>query len=138
MRFSPNTFLIVSACVFGLVLAGCRRNRQGAPSGDAGSSRDDSPVALDPEPPVVYPASLYQQGIEGTVQLRLFVDEKGVVAPESTHVAESSGYAEFDSAAVAGVPRMHFAPAQRDGRPVPVTFTQPVHFRRPAAREATP
>jgi protein TonB len=102
---------------------------------DAGSPRrDDAPVALDAEPPVVYPADLYRQGIEGTVTLKLFVDDKGGVVPESTQVAESSGYAEFDSAAVAGVPRMRFAPAQRDGRPVAVAFTQPVHFRRPETR----
>lgn len=93
--------------------------------------RDDPPVALDAEPPVVYPPALYQQGIEGSVTLRLFVDDKGGVVPESTQVAESSGYAEFDSAAVAGVPRMRFAPAQRDGRPVALAFTQPVHFRKP-------
>ena len=102
---------------------------------DAGSPRrDDPPIALDADPPVVYPAELYRQGIEGTVTLKLFVDDKGGVVPESTHVAESSGYAEFDSAAVAGVPRMRFAPAQRDGRPVAVAFTQPVHFRRPENR----
>ena len=104
---------------------------------DAGSPRrDDPPVALDPVPPVVYPAELYRQGIEGTVTLKLFVDDKGGVVPESTKVAESSGYAEFDSAAIAGVPRMRFAPAQRDGRPVAIAFTQPVHFRRPENRGA--
>lgn len=104
---------------------------------DTGSSRrDDPPVALDAEPPVVYPAELYRQGIEGTVTLKLFVDDKGGVVAESTQVAESSGYAEFDSAAVSGVPRMRFAPAQRDGRPVAIAFTQPVHFRRPEHRGA--
>jgi TonB family protein len=112
-------------------------------NGDAGADaaagrRDDPPVAIDAEPPVVYPPKLYQQGIEGTVTLRLFVNEEGGVVPESTQVAESSGYAEFDSAAVAGVPLMRFAPAQRDGRPVATAFTQPVHFRRPQAQEPTP
>lgn len=111
-------------------------------SDDAGSEtdsprRDDPPVALDAEPPVVYPPALYQQGIEGSVTLRLFVDDKGGVVPESTQVAESSGYAEFDSAAIAGVPRMRFAPAQRDGRPVAVAFTQPVHFRKQDAPRGT-
>jgi TonB family protein len=96
--------------------------------------RDDPPVALDAEPPLTYPAELYRQGIEGTVTLRLFVDDKGGVVAESTKVAESSGYAEFDSAAVVGVPRMRFAPAQRDGRPVASAFTQPVHFRQPENR----
>lgn len=117
------------------LLAGCGGSEETG-SEAASSRRDEPPVALDPEPPVVYPPELYRQGIEGTVTLRLFVDDKGGVVAESTQVAESSGYPEFDSAAVAGVPRMRFAPAQRDGRPVAIAFTQPVHFRRPESRGA--
>jgi protein TonB len=113
------------------LLVGCGGGEE-AGSGNQPSRRDEPPVALDPEPPVAYPPELYRQGIEGTVTLRLYVDDKGGVVPESTEVAESSGYPQFDSAAVAGVPRMRFAPAQRDGRPVAIVFTQPVHFRRPA------
>jgi periplasmic protein TonB len=119
-----------------LLSAGCGGSDETDSANDA-PRRDDPPVALDAEPPVVYPAELYRQGIEGTVTLRLYVDDKGTVLPESTLVAESSGYAEFDSAAVAGVPRMRFAPAQRDGRPVAIAFTQPVHFRRPENRGTT-
>jgi hypothetical protein len=48
--------------------------------------RDEPPVALDAETPVRYPMALYQQRISGTVLLRLFVDENGKVAPESTKV----------------------------------------------------
>ena len=118
-------------------MAGCGRDRQSQDPATPSANRDDPPVALDPEPLVEYPPALYQQGIEGTVTLRLFVDEKGTVVRESTQVAESSGYPAFDSAAVAGVPKMHFSPAQRDGRPVAMTFTQPVHFRKPPAGGAT-
>lgn len=117
-------------------LAGCGRDRQNQDPATP-TDRDDPPVALDPEPPMEYPPALYKQGIEGTVTLRLFVDEKGTVVPESTQVSESSGYPAFDSAAVAGVPMMHFSPAQRDGRPVAMTFTQPVHFRKPPAGGAS-
>jgi protein TonB len=112
------------------LIMSCGGSDEGGSETDA-PRRDDPPVALDAEPPVVYPAGLYRQGVEGTVTLRLFVDEKGDVVAESTKVAESSGYPEFDSAAVVGIPRMRFAPAQRDGRPVGIAFTQPVHFRRP-------
>ena len=126
---------IRSLCVvFALLLwlTACRKSAEAGSGAESGAAeRDDPPVALDPDPPVEYPPALYQQGIEGTVILRLFVDERGAVVSESTQVAESSGYAEFDSAAVAGIPRMHFAPAQRDGRPIATAFTQPVHFRRP-------
>jgi TonB family protein len=113
-----------------LLSAGCGGSDDTGSANDS-PRRDDPPVALDAEPPVVYPPNLFRQGIEGTVTLRLFVDDKGTVLPESTQVTESSGYPEFDSAAVAGVPRMRFAPAQRDGRAVALAFTQPVHFRRP-------
>ena len=117
-----------------LLIVSC--GTRGEEAADTGRpDRDDPPVALDAEPPVTYPTNLYQQKIEGTVTLRLFVTETGGVVPESTRVAESSGYAEFDSAAVAGVPRMRFAPAQRDGRAVATAFTQPVHFRLPQAGE---
>jgi protein TonB len=112
------------------LIMSCGGSDEGGSETDA-PRRDDPPVALDAEPPVVYPAGLYRQGVEGTVTLRLFVDEKGGVVAESTKVAESSGYPEFDSAAVVGIPRMRFAPAQRDGRPVGIASTQPVHFRRP-------
>lgn len=115
------------------ILAGCGGDPKSNDTASPRSDRDDPPVALDPEPLVEYPAALYRQGVEGTVTLRLFVDEKGLVVKESTQVAESSGYPAFDSAAVAGVPKMHFAPAQRDGRPVAMTFSQPVHFRKPGA-----
>lgn len=129
------------AIVFMGMLIGCGSGRQnGDDAAAANSNRDDPPVALDPEPPVDYPPGLYSQGIEGTVTLRLYVDSLGTVVRESTQVAESSGYPAFDSAALAGVPRMHFAPAQRDGRPVATAFSQPVHFRKnpPPASTTTP
>jgi protein TonB len=87
-------------------------------------------VVTNAESPVSYPADLYQQQVEGTVVLRLHVDENGTLAPDSTRVAESSGYAGLDSAAVRAVPDMRFAPARRGGQAVATTFLLPVHFRR--------
>ncbi len=91
----------------------------------------EPPVVTNPEPPIAYPPALYDDGVEGTVVLRLFVDEQGRLVPESTQVAEGSGHPALDSAAEAGVAAMRFAPARRDGTPVPTTFLQPVHFRIP-------
>jgi protein TonB len=88
-------------------------------------------VALDAESPVSYPRALLDQGVEGTVVLHLFADAKGAIVPESTRIAESSGYPAFDSAAMAAVPRFHYAPAVHDGTPVGTTFLQPVQFRNP-------
>ncbi len=82
-------------------------------------------------PPVEYPAALFAQRISGTVLLRLFVDEKGALVPDSTRIQESSGYPALDSAALAAAPKLRYAPAMRNGAPVATLFTQPIHFRHP-------
>lgn len=92
----------------------------------------EPPVVINAESPVSYPPDLYQQQVEGTVVLRLHVDENGVLTGDSTKVAESSGYPGLDSAALRAVPDMRFAPARRGGQPVATTFLLPVHFRRQA------
>ena len=99
---------------------------------------DDPPVALNAESPVEYPAMLYARGIEGKVVLRLYVELNGKLVPESTRVAESSGYPAFDSAALAGVGALRFAPALKNGVPAAAAFLQPVHFRHPQAGGTTP
>lgn len=91
----------------------------------------EAPVVVNAESPIDYPRTLYEQRVEGTVVLRLFVDDTGAIVSDSTQIAEASGYPALDSAALAGVTEMRFAPAQRDGRPVATSFLQPVHFRLP-------
>ena len=76
------------------------------------SPAEDPPVAINPVSPVRYPPALLQQGIEGSVLLRLYVDSAGVVISESTRVAESSGYPALDSAALAGAPALRFSPSR--------------------------
>jgi protein TonB len=109
----------------------------GGDSGDgragAGGETFEPPVLTNPEPPVRYPPELFAQRTEGTVVLRLFVDETGGIVADSTRVAEGSGHAALDSAAVAAVPAMRFSPARRDGAAVASAFLQPVHFRQPQA-----
>jgi TonB family protein len=90
---------------------------------------EEPPVALNAEPVVQYPPELYDRRVEGDVVLRLFVDSTGRLAPESTRVAESSGTAALDSAAVRGVVRLQYAPARRHGLPVSTAFLQTVEFR---------
>jgi protein TonB len=96
------------------------------------------PVALNGESPFQYPADLFDQGVEGEVRLRLFVDAQGRVVAESTRVASSSGAPGFDSAAIRGAAVLRFAPARRDGMPVGMAFYQPVVFRRSAASAGSP
>ena len=129
-------------CLLGLgLLAACSRgdgNTVKLPENQPAKRGEDAPVAVNAVSPVEYPAALFARGIEGKVILRLHVDSAGRVRPESTKVAESSGYPALDSAALAAVPRFQFAPALRNGSPVAATFLQPVHFRHPQAGGTTP
>lgn len=124
-----------------LALAGCSRqdgNTVQLPENQPVKRGEDAPVAVNAVSPVEYPPALFARGIEGKVILRLHIDSAGRINPESTRVAESSGYPALDSAALAAVPRFQFAPALRNGSPVAATFMQPVHFRHPQAGGTTP
>ena len=115
-----------------LLLVGCSRDPGPMGRGsDDPAPRFEAPVLINPESPVRYPEDLFVQRIEGTTVLRLFVDERGAVLPESTRLAESSGFAALDSAALGGVADMRFAPARRNGEVVATVFLQPVQFRHP-------
>jgi TonB family protein len=92
---------------------------------------DVLPVMLSRDVPVRYPPALYGKKAQGNVTLRIFIDSTGRVRPESTVVAESSGEAAFDSAAVAGVKDLRFSPAQRQGAPIAVSILFPIYFRHP-------
>ncbi len=111
--------------------------------GGAGAQAAPAPVA--PVPPVPkakgptrpprvinwtdppYPEQARQQGIEGTVVLKLTIAAEG--SPRSVTVARSSGHSGLDEAAVAHVRKTEFSPALEDGRPVAMTITFRVRFR---------
>jgi TonB family protein len=99
---------------------------------------EEPPVAINSVSPVRYPPALLAQRIEGRVLLRLYVDSAGNVVPDSTRVAESSGYPALDSAALVGAPELRFSPALHQGRPVAAPFLQPVQFRGPRSGGARP
>jgi protein TonB len=88
---------------------------------------------LNKELPFRYPTSLYSQKVQANVTLRVFIDQEGQIVPESTHVAESSGYPPLDSAAVRGSGDLRFIPAKTRGQAVPVSILFPVYFRHPDA-----
>lgn len=76
------------------------------------------------DPP--YPEQARQQGVEGTVALRLTVATDGM--PKGVRVSKSSGHAALDEAAIAHVRRARFSPALKDGEAVPMTITFRVKF----------
>jgi len=124
--------LVRALALLGLIgFAGCRGSspQAGQTSQAAPPPESEAPVALNPDVPIAYPPALFEQKVEGDVTLRLFVDSTGKLIPESTRVAEPSGYPALDSAALAGAGTLRFAPAKRRGVPVATAFLQPVEFR---------
>ncbi len=125
----------VPLCACASLLLSCRD----APTPESAAAKEnDVPVAINSESPFQYPADLYDQGVEGEVRLRLYVDDLGQVHPESTRVASSSGTPALDSAAVRGAALLRFAPAHKDGQPVGAAFYQPVIFRRSGGPAGAP
>ncbi|MBM3392799.1 MAG: energy transducer TonB [Betaproteobacteria bacterium] len=76
--------------------------------------------------PPAYPATARRLGEEGTVVLRVELDEAGTVA--AARVASGSGHARLDEAAVAAVRNWRCRPALRDGRPIRAMALQPFRF----------
>ena len=118
-----------------LALIACSQPDDGVvslpPDQPAADRKELPPVALNADSPIEYPRGLFDQGIEGTVFLKLYVDSAGGLVADSSQVFESSGYPALDSAALAGAGQLRFSPALHDGEPVAATFLQPVEFRSP-------
>lgn len=94
--------------------------------GCGGDGDIEQPTPLYGQVPIEYPIQLWDQDMEGETLLRVRVTDTGAV--DSVEVMESSGYADFDSAAVAGARAMRFSPARRDGKRIRVWAKVPVHF----------
>lgn len=75
-----------------------------------------------------YPLDLWDRGVEGETVLRIRVLRTGDV--DSVEVAESSGHAAFDSAAVRWGRSAVFAPSTRGADTVEVWARVPVRFQR--------
>lgn len=134
--------VIATLLAFGVL--GCNRKDDGTMklvdhnAAPPATPAEEPPVAINPVSPVRYPPALLAQGIEGRVLLRLYVDSAGRVIPDSTRIAESSGYPAMDSAALVGSPELRFSPALHQGRPIAAPFLQPVQFRSSRSGTATP
>ena len=73
----------------------------------------------------VYPDEARRAGIEGTVQLEIWLDARGRV--RKIRVLRSPGHG-LDQAAVKAAARALFRPGRINGKPVPVKITIPYHF----------
>ncbi len=126
---------LVTAVLIGMSIIGCQKQDGGGDKNfsGVGPRPDVLPVMLNKELPFRYPSSLYAMKFQANVMLRVYIDKEGAIVSESTHVAETSGYPPFDSAAVKGSGELRFIPAKTRGQPVPVSILFPVYFRHPEA-----
>src|SRR5881409_2996375 len=112
----------VVGCI-ALAIAGCGKpGGQGDSFQTVGRQPDVAPVMLNKELPFKYPPALFAQKVQGNVTLRIYIDRAGQIVPDSTHVAETSGFSALDSAAVKGSRELNFEPAKTQGQPVPVSI----------------
>jgi len=112
----------------------CKKGEgSGLPFQTVGRQPDVAPVMLNKELPFRYPPALYAQKVQGNVTLRIFIDSNGAIVPDSTRIAETSGFTALDSAAMKGSRELRFEPAKTMGQPVPVSILLPVYFRHPDA-----
>lgn len=77
--------------------------------------------------PPAYPTEARQRGFEGTVLLHLSIDRLGRVV--RVEVAETSGYAILDYAAIEAVRHWAGRPAFQNGRAIAADWNLPVRFR---------
>lgn len=112
IRSSSRLYLGVTAS---LIAAGCGTERE-----------IEQPRPLFADVPIEYPLQMWDQDMEGETLLRVRVSDEGAV--DSVEVLQTSGYASFDSAAVAGARVLQFTPARRNGRRIAVWAEVPVHF----------
>jgi len=117
-----------------LVGAGCKKGEgSNLPFQTVGRQPDVAPVMLNKELPFRYPPALYAQKVQGNVTLRIYIDSNGAIVPDSTRIAETSGFTALDSAAMKGSRDLKFEAAKTMGQPVPVSILLPVYFRHPDA-----
>lgn len=91
----------------------------------------EPPQVLSDSAPFEYPLELWDQKISAQTVLLLKVSELGTV--DSVMVGTSSGYDQFDSAAVHGARVMKFTPGRQGERRVAMWTKLPVRFARDTA-----
>lgn len=106
-------------------------NGQG-PGGGGGGGGDSAPTHLggylnNPKPP--YPKQLEEDGISGTVKLRVMVEANG--KPSSVEIVSASHPLFGRSAADTVRQSYTFVPAKRNGQPVRQSYTFTLRFKAP-------
>jgi len=74
-----------------------------------------------------YPKKAKENGVEGTVIVQFFVDEKGQVT--ETNILKGIPNTGLDEAAIAAIRKTRFLPAKQRERAVGVWISIPVNFK---------
>jgi protein TonB len=84
-------------------------------------------VSYDYNPRPEYPDRARREGKEGTVLVRVLVDEQG--ASKVVELSQSSGFEALDQAALKAIRLWRFSPARYGDRPVESWASIPIVFR---------
>lgn len=84
-------------------------------------------AGMESDRPPVYPEMARRRGQQGRVLLQVDVSAQGT--PVEVTIAQSSGFASLDDAALRAVQQWRFLPATRGGTPVAAVAEVPVRFR---------
>lgn len=101
--------------------------------GSAEEEAVEEPVPMPAPSPIEYPVTLWDRGVQGETEVSIYVNVYGDV--DSARVQRSSGYAEFDSAAVQGARQLRFTPGRRGDRRVAMWIRVPVRFAQDSAAQ---
>ena len=99
-----------------------------------GDETAQQPLIMPDPSPFQYPVELWDRKVTGETVLLVRVTSEGKV--DSVSVFNSSGHAEFDSAAVTGARKLRFVPGKRGQRPVEMWTKLPVRFELDSAKVA--
>jgi TonB family protein len=92
----------------------------------AAAAELQEPVPLPERSPIEYPVALWDEKIQGETELMIHVNEHGNV--DSVLVSKPSGWAAFDSAALAGARQLRFTPGRKGDRRIAMWTKMPVRF----------
>jgi TonB family protein len=105
------------------------------PADAAPAKKGVQPPQLQQFVPAPYPPEAKEEGIEGNVVLQLDIDETGQVTAAT--VVNPAGHG-FDEAAVEAAKQFKFAPALRDGKPMPARILYRYSFTLQEDKPETP
>lgn len=90
-----------------------------------------TPPVPEKAPPLNYPPVALRQRVEGTVELNILVDERGIVT-DAKVVTGAGGKVGLDEAALDNAKKRRYRPATKDGVPVKVWMPLRVQFKLPS------